>query len=298
MHQYNNHGSRKDSTNNMTEAIKDQYKPYLLLVDNQRNGTTELCDTLQENGMEIGITLSAQEALAVLQQKFCDALLLEVPTIDIPASQVVTIVRNRFPFLPIVILSSHRNMNDAIGALNAGAIHLISIPYDTRQIMSALRKILAVHKDTLTPLQIFPGLQQTIRFQLPSSLDYITGAANHLVELLLRFGIMSFDEINVKVAIVEALMNAVEHGHKLNPNLNVKVEVEIDEQKSVIKISDEGKGFNHKHLPDPTAPENLYRPRGRGIYMMYRLMDEVNFNRRGNSVRLVKYKRYSEISQN
>ncbi|KAA0224482.1 response regulator [candidate division KSB1 bacterium] len=252
----------------------EAYVPRLLLVDGHAKRNDELTQALRENGMEVQITNSAQHALSILQQKFCDALLLEIPASDMPASQMVAVTRNRFPFLPIVVLADKSRMNDAIGALNAGALHLIPVPYQPRQVLSALRKILVFH-----------------HFELPSSLDYVTGAANQLTEMFVRFGIISLEEINIKIAIVEALTNAMEHGHRFDATQRVKVEAKIDDRLAEIKITDNGKGFNHRQLPDPTAPENLYKPRGRGIYMMYRLMDEVHFNRKGNSVRLVKYRR-------
>ncbi len=275
----------------MTNAKLEVYLPRILLVDGQLNQTSALVQTLRENGMEVEVTDSAHEALNALQQCYRDVLLLEVPPQDMPSAQMVAVTRNRFPFLPVIILSDQKRMNEAIGALNAGAVHLIPIPCSAKQALSALRKILGFHQELLAPPRVFPKLTQTVRFELPSSLDFVTGAANQLTEMLVRFGIISLEEINLKIALVEALTNAMEHGHGFNAQLRVKVEAKIDERRGEIKISDHGKGFNHHHLPDPTAPENLYKPRGRGIYMMYRLMDEVHFNRKGNSVRLIKYRR-------
>jgi anti-sigma regulatory factor (Ser/Thr protein kinase)/CheY-like chemotaxis protein len=274
----------------MTNVKLEAHSPRLLLVDGQLNQTGDLVQALRDNGMEVEVTDSAQEALNALQQCYRDVLLLEVPSPDMPAAQMVALTRNRFPFLPVIVLSDQKRMNEAIGALNAGAMHLIPLPCPAKQAISALRKILGFHQELLAP-RVFPKLTQTVRFELPSSLDYVTGAANQLTEMLVRFGIISLEEINLKIALVEALTNAMEHGHGFNAQLRVKVEAKIDERRGEIKITDHGKGFNHHHLPDPTAPENLYKPRGRGIYMMYRLMDEVHFNRKGNSVRLVKYRR-------
>lgn len=275
----------------MTNEKLEAHAPRLLVVDGQLNQSDALVQALRDSGMEVEVTDSAQEALNALQQRYRDVLLLEVPSQDMPSAQMVAVTRNRFPFLPIILLSDQNRMNEAIGALNAGAMHLIPIPCAPKQAISALRKILGFHQELWTPPRVFPKLTQIVRFELPSSLDYVTGAANQLTEMLVRFGIITLEEINLKIALVEALTNAMEHGHGFSAQLRVKVEAKIDERKGEIKISDQGKGFNHRHLPDPTAPENLYKPRGRGIYMMYRLMDEVHFNRKGNSVRLVKYRR-------
>lgn len=270
----------------------DIYTPHVLLVNGQLEHSNELVQGLRESGMEVNVADSAQEALDQLQQRYCDVLLLEVPAPDMPSVQMVAVARNRFPFLPIVVLAEKKRMNEAIGALNAGALHVLPMPCPPRQAISALRKILVFHPDAGAAVRMFPGLKQTVRFEVPSSLDFVTGAANQLIELLVRCGIITLEELNLKVALVEALTNAMEHGHGFNAGLRVSVEAKIDDRRGEIKITDGGKGFDHRHLPDPTAPENLFKPRGRGIYMMFRLMDEVHFNRKGNSVRLVKYRRH------
>jgi serine/threonine-protein kinase RsbW len=266
-------------------------KARLLLVDSRSEWSGRLHKILHESGIELDVLASAQTALSFLQSRFFDALLLEVPLMDMPAPQMVAITRNRFPFLPIIVLAEENGMSEAIGALKAGAFHFIPSNFEPRQALGALRKILALQNEPAAISRTLPGLKQTIQFSLPSTLDYITGAAAHLTETLVRFGIITIEELNIKIAIVEALTNAMEHGNNFDPHKLVKVEAKFFESKAEVKIADQGKGFNHRKLPNPTAPENLYKPRGRGIYMMHRLMDEVHFNRRGNCVRLIKYRR-------
>jgi serine/threonine-protein kinase RsbW len=265
--------------------------PRLLLVDCRNEWSVRLRQVLHENGVELDVLSSAQTALASLQSRFCDALLLEVPLPDMPASQMVAVTRHRFPFLPIVVLAEESGMAEAVSALNAGAFHFIPSNFEPRQALGTLRKILALQNEPVTLARPLRELKQTIQFSLPGSLDYIASAAAQLTEMLVRFGIVTIEEINIRIAIVEALTNAIEHGNGFDPARQVKVEAKFSETKAEIKITDQGKGFNHRKLPNPTAPENLYKPRGRGIYMMHRLMDEVHFNRKGNTVRMVKYRR-------
>ena len=83
----------------------DLYNPQVLLVNGQLEQSNELVQGLRENGMEVNIAGSAQQALDRLQQRYCDVLLLEVPAPDMPSAQMVAVARNRFPFLPIVVLA-------------------------------------------------------------------------------------------------------------------------------------------------------------------------------------------------
>lgn len=92
----------------------------------------------------------------------------------------------------------------------------------------------------------------------------------------------------VRLALDEALVNAVKHGNQNDPDKTVHVEFTIDEDRMVIQIEDQGPGFVPDELPDPTAEENLSRPNGRGVMLMRAYMTEVDFNERGNRVILTK----------
>ena len=95
----------------------------------------------------------------------------------------------------------------------------------------------------------------------------------------------------IKLALEEALVNALRHGNQCRPETHVVVEYDVGARRTVIQITDEGCGFDPDSLPDPTADENLECPCGRGVMLMRVYMDEVRYNRRGNSVRLIKRNR-------
>ena len=96
----------------------------------------------------------------------------------------------------------------------------------------------------------------------------------------------------VGMALREALANAVKHGNKLNPDKRVFVHMVVDPGAELrIQVDDEGEGFDPGAVADPTAPDNLLRASGRGIYYMRQFMDEVRFgtsDRGGTSLELVK----------
>jgi serine/threonine-protein kinase RsbW len=91
---------------------------------------------------------------------------------------------------------------------------------------------------------------------------------------------------NILIAALEAANNAILHGNKLNENKNVEIEVNIEDRKLKIKIVDEGEGFDYKNIPDPTAPENIENVNGRGIFLMEKLSDKMEFSRNGATVEL------------
>jgi serine/threonine-protein kinase RsbW len=93
--------------------------------------------------------------------------------------------------------------------------------------------------------------------------------------------------LNLRVGLMEALANAILYGNGRDPSKRVRVEVAIQEASITARVTDEGAGFDPMSLPDPTTPENLVKANGRGIFLMRKLLDEVHFNDRGNSVTLV-----------
>ena len=91
---------------------------------------------------------------------------------------------------------------------------------------------------------------------------------------------------NVLIAVTEAVNNAIQHGNKENDTLQIDVSV-LDSTKSIcFSVKDEGPGFDFSNLPDPTAPENLLKENGRGIFLMKNLADKVEFIGGGNEVSL------------
>ncbi|MFW6154609.1 MAG: ATP-binding protein [Planctomycetota bacterium] len=95
----------------------------------------------------------------------------------------------------------------------------------------------------------------------------------------------------IKLALEEALTNAIKHGNRRDPDKTVRFEYSISPTCAEIRIADQGGGFDPSDLPDPTADENLECPTGRGIMLMRAYMDHVEFNERGNAVRMIKYNR-------
>ena len=92
---------------------------------------------------------------------------------------------------------------------------------------------------------------------------------------------------NMVVAITESVTNAIVHGNKLDSNKSVNLQMNMSDSKICIEVADEGAGYEYENVPDPTAPENLGKPGGRGLFLMRHLCDKVNFLENGRIVQLV-----------
>lgn len=121
---------------------------------------------------------------------------------------------------------------------------------------------------------------------IPSEIGNLRLVEKAIDELSLELDLS--DEIygNVLVATMEATNNAIIHGNNSDPKKNVRIEIHCQDKELKVHIEDQGIGFDHKNIPDPTSPENLEKINGRGIFLMERLSDEILYLEEGRIVEL------------
>ena len=93
---------------------------------------------------------------------------------------------------------------------------------------------------------------------------------------------------DIKLCVEEAVRNAIVHGNKSDPKRQVRMKYWLDDDALNIEIEDEGAGFDHSAVDDPTKKENLLRNSGRGVFLIKKLMDNVEYNAKGNKIIIVK----------
>lgn len=91
---------------------------------------------------------------------------------------------------------------------------------------------------------------------------------------------------NILVALTEAVNNAIYHGNKSNPQKHIEITFKASPDLLSFIVKDEGTGFSYSNLPDPTSPENIEKPNGRGVFLMRNLADNVSFEENGSKVTL------------
>jgi len=91
---------------------------------------------------------------------------------------------------------------------------------------------------------------------------------------------------NLLIAALEAANNAVTHGNKLDDSKFVEINISTDDNKILLTVKDEGPGFDYNNIPDPTSAENIENMSGRGVFLMTRLSDHIDFENNGSIVKM------------
>ena len=129
----------------------------------------------------------------------------------------------------------------------------------------------------------------TIKIVIPSITENIRIIESFIDNAKEKFRLDDDIYGNIMIAVTESVNNAILHGNKNDRNKNVTLSLSLNNNVINFKIKDEGIGFNFHNLPDPTSPQNIDKPSGRGIFLMKHLSDEVNFRNNGSLVELSFY---------
>ncbi len=134
------------------------------------------------------------------------------------------------------------------------------------------------------------GMGRHHSVDLDSDQDTATSFANELIQKARDKGFRKDDLFAIRLALEEALVNAIKHGNKKDPEKKIKIEYCIGDDFFDITITDSGEGFDPEKVPDPRADGNVYKPCGRGLLLMKSYMDVVEYNETGNTVHMLKKK--------
>jgi len=149
-----------------------------------------------------------------------------------------------------------------------------------------------IEKTLLFKLQRIDPAQKTVRekidLELPSDLTLMNAVLEYLLDRVAKLGLIKVEQSNLFVALDEAFVNAVKHGNRNDPLKLLRVTAELSAHEAIFTVEDEGDGFDVREIPDPCDPANLFKSNGRGVLLIYNIMDEVEYSERGNRLKMVK----------
>jgi len=172
----------------------------------------------------------------------------------------------------------------------AGLTTFIFQPFDVDELESEICKIKSLRTDYDNKVNL--QKQSCISYQIccESNVCFIGSVCHNVSEIIRTANPAANSKINsIILCISEALQNAMMHGNKNNTLKKVWFQFQMDAEKIVIIIKDEGEGFDFINVNDPTEPEFLLKESGRGIFLIKMHIDEVNYYQNGKCIEMIKY---------
>lgn len=127
---------------------------------------------------------------------------------------------------------------------------------------------------------------KNLNFEIPSSRENVRFVEKYIESARTEYNIDEDVYGNIIVAVTESVSNAIIHGNKLDETKKVKLGLSMSDNKFKIEVQDQGCGFDYLNVPDPTLPENINKPGGRGIFLMKRLCDKMEILEDGRKIQL------------
>jgi DNA-binding response OmpR family regulator len=279
-----------------------------------------LADAFLEKDAQFTVSYAGHgaEAMTAMHNAPVDLVVTDLIMPEMDGLQLVSTVREKFPLVPVILMTSLGSEEIAVKALHQGAASYVPKKFLGRDLLDTARRVLAVTGHKLSQVKLMECMiEATSRFILHNDRALIPALVGHLQDRVMQIGLGDdVDRMQIGVALEEALTNSLYHGNlEISSELREKdfptyfstyeerskaapyierrifVDAKITRDEAEFIIRDEGPGFDPSTLPDPTDPANLERLSGRGVLLMLTFMDEVAYNAAGNEVRMVKRRR-------
>jgi serine/threonine-protein kinase RsbW len=259
-------------------------KRRILIVDNNDELRALLAEALGNLGHEVVVTGERDEALSRDDLEEFDLVISDLTEAEING-QPISETQRKHLLTPV---SAELKQPDIIKAFKMGAANYLRLPYNREELREIVEQTLSYKLRYLDDPTLLTHVHEKIEFELPSDLALMNGVLQYLHERVSKLGLIVPDRSNLFIALDEAFVNAVKHGNKNDPNKLLRITAELSPKEACFTVEDEGEGFNLKEIPDPCDPANLFRTSGRGVLLIYNIMDEVEYNALGNRVKMVK----------
>jgi len=261
-------------------------KRRILIVDNNDELRVLLEQALGGLGHEVIVTAERAKALRRDDLDSFDLIISDLSEAEVNGEPISELHRKH-----LVTPLGEKEKYDAPGVIKAfkmGVANYLRLPYNHEELREIVEQTLSYKIRYTDDQNIFSHVHEKIEFELPSDLGLMNGVLDYLQERVAKLGLIQPERSNLFVALDEAFVNAVKHGNKNDPAKLVKITAELSPKEAAFTVEDEGQGFNIREIPDPCDPANLFRTSGRGVLLIYNIMDEVEYNEQGNRVKMIK----------
>ena len=254
-------------------------------------------------------------ALAAIKFSAPDVIITDLQMPGMNGLELIAALHKTHSHIPVILMTSKGSEEIAVEALLAGASSYVPKRSLSTMLVETVRRVLAAMQENRKHSELMNRLtERNESFVIENDVNLLMALSRHMQSLLSdTWSLDRTSRLRTGTALEEALLNAMYHGNlevssELKEqdhlafyalaeqrrqsvpwiNRRISVQIRLDAQVATFVIRDDGAGFDPDTLPDPTDPENLARPFGRGVMLMRAFMDEVSYNAMGNEVTLTR----------
>lgn len=294
--------------------------PTILVVDDEEVIRITIQKKLSRMGFNVISFEKGEDLLYYLKnaEHNTDLIITDIKLRKMDGIELLRRINSMDEPIPVLIISGHGNVEDAIRALRYGASDYIRKPFDINDLTSSVRSILRrkAQKKLSENFARFKLYEKSV-LVIPNDGELINTVSFNFTKDLVAAGLFNYTTSeNISLSLQESISNAMFHGNfeidsslrdsggmkefnneierrkLLSPykDRTVKLTYELTPDYVYYEIEDQGPGFNYQTLPDPRDPENFFKNSGRGLLIIRIHMDEVSWHEKGNIIRMKKYK--------
>ncbi|MGD8563640.1 MAG: response regulator [Desulfarculaceae bacterium] len=263
----------------------------ILVADEDASVRDLLSRFLQKIGYTVAEAQNGREAVELFQGYTFSLVLCDLNISGFSGLKLLKTIKALNPRVPVVIMGGFGELPVVVDALKSGAENFLPKPLNLTRLPKLIEQSLSLSNLPVQQAPFLPEVRQISYIKVPSQVDTVPQVIQHISfsAVTAAFAVQDLNN-NLKLALVEGITNAMEHGNNWNSAKKVIIHSEVTSRILNVSIKDEGNGFDPQELPDPTDGANLLCERGRGVFLMQAIMDEVTFVPPGNEVILRKHK--------
>ncbi len=261
---------------------------------------------------------NAEEALEILQKNKIYAIFCALTLPRMGGLELINVIREMNPSVPVVIIAGQRDTDGILSAINAGAFGFLTKPLTVAFVHAIYHRLLQSSEDIQCDdycLENTVSESQTL--EIGNNFENYFGIVSFITQRLPFYNLATKGELAItRVMLAEALENAIFYGNlELDQELKrrnfeqflreaesrrqmedykyrrVHIEYELSAHSAKYVFRDEGKGFDHRDVPDPKTTERVFQSNYSGLIAIRHFMDEVFWNERGNQITMIRYKK-------
>jgi CheY-like chemotaxis protein len=288
----------------------------LLVVDDSRVDRRLVGGLLQKTGeYEVIYAEHGRAALERLELDIPDAVLTDLHMPEMNGLELVQAIKSDYPLTPVLLMTAQGSEELAVEALRLGAASYVTKRRLGEDLISTVHQILEAASSTRGGTRLLNRISSLeTSYVLPNETKLIHALSAQVRDTMRAMRIFpENDRLRISIAFEESLLNALYHGNlEVDSSLRdddygayedlarrrslqrpyidrqLYVDISLTQQAARFSVRNEGPGFDPAVIPDPTDPEYLDRPSGRGMLLMRSFMDEVHYSEGGRQVTMMK----------